>query len=168
MIPLLVILMIQLSIIKQDIRENEGFRIMPYFCPANKLTVGYGFNMDYLTEKHLNLINKSIEDINKKGMNKPEAELILDIKVKQLIEDVGCFVDLESLTEARQLVMLDMCYQMGRTRFGKFKLMLRAVADKDWERAADEIIDSEYYGEMEKLKSVRAKRNVKMMRTGEL
>ena len=28
------------------VKTNEGFRSMPYKCPAGKWTIGYGFNMD--------------------------------------------------------------------------------------------------------------------------
>ena len=49
---------------------------------------------------------------------------------------VGC--------EAADHVLVDLIYNLGTTRLSKFKNMRRAIANKDWNRAADEVVDSTY------------------------
>ena len=38
-----------------------------------------------------------------------------------------------------------MCFQLGRPRLSKFKNMIAAVEDLDWERMADEMENSNWF-----------------------
>ena len=44
-----------------------------------------------------------------------------------------------------QEVLVNMCFNLGGTRLGKFKNMLNAVEDHDWERMAVEMEDSRWF-----------------------
>ena len=51
-------------------------------------------------------------------------------------------------------------FNMGRTRLSKFKGMKRGVDNRDWNDAADEMVDSAWYRQV----TNRAERLVKRMR----
>ena len=46
------------------------------------------------------------------------------------------------LTEARQEVIVNMCFNLGMTRLLKFKKFLEAVSLDEYDRAADEMLSS--------------------------
>ena len=52
--------------------------------------------------------------------------------------------DFDMLPDSVRLIAGNMCFNLGRQRFGAFKKMLAAIEDRDWQRAADEILDSKY------------------------
>lgn len=53
--------------------------------------------------------------------------------------------DFDELPEEAQLVIANMMFNMGRPRLSKFKGMKAGVDARDWNRAADEMIDSRWY-----------------------
>lgn len=59
-----------------------------------------------------------------------------------------------------QEILVNMMFNMGRTRLGKFKNFWAAMSAEDWNRAADEMIDSRWYRQVGK----RAERLVERMR----
>ena len=64
------------------------------------------------------------------------------------------------LPEEVQLIIANMMFNMGRPRLSKFKGMKAGVDSKDWNKAADEMIDSAWYRQVPN----RAGRLVKRMR----
>jgi lysozyme len=67
-----------------------------------------------------------------------------------------------SIDEVRQRVLANMCFNMGITRLLKFRNMLGAIQLKNWDRAADEMVNSPWYTQV----GARAVRLVQAMRTG--
>jgi len=59
-----------------------------------------------------------------------------------------------------QEIVVNMMFNMGRPRLSKFKGMKRGVDSKDWNAAADEMVDSNWYRQVTK----RADRLVARMR----
>ena len=62
--------------------------------------------------------------------------------------------------DAAQQVLVNMMFNMGRTRLSKFKGMKYGVNTRDWNMAADEMVDSTWYKQVTK----RADRLVERMR----
>jgi lysozyme len=121
----------------------EGFKKKVYKCSAGKLTIGYGRNL---------------ED---KGVNQQEAEgmLVMDIF------DAMC--DLDSIFHKAAfwpdkvlLVLTDMMFNLGKTRFLGFKKMIAAIEKQDWATAADEAKDSKWFKQVGK----RGLDNVRLLR----
>jgi GH24 family phage-related lysozyme (muramidase) len=52
--------------------------------------------------------------------------------------------DFDMLPEQVRLIVANMCFNLGQKRFGGFRKMLEAIEDGDWERAADEMLDSKW------------------------
>ena len=59
-----------------------------------------------------------------------------------------------------QEILVNMMFNMGRPRLSKFKGMKRGVDARDWNAAADEMVDSKWYRQVTK----RADRLVERMR----
>ena len=55
------------------------------------------------------------------------------------------YEDFASLPEEAQQVIANMMFNMGRPRLSKFKGMKRGVDSRDWNAAADEMVDSNWY-----------------------
>jgi lysozyme len=124
---------------------HEGLRLKPYRCPAGKLTIGYGRNLESL------------------GITKPEAKYLLDNDV------LRCRFELEravpgflALSPRRQIALIDLDLNLGLPTFLEFKRMLAALSAGDFNRAADELHDSEWARQV----GARAERLARMMREG--
>ena len=68
--------------------------------------------------------------------------------------------DFDDLPEEVQLIIANMMFNMGRPRLSKFKGMKRGVDARDWNAAADEMVDSRWYKQV----TNRADRLVERMR----
>lgn len=55
------------------------------------------------------------------------------------------YPDFNDLPEEAQRVIANMMFNMGRPRLSKFKGMKSGVDARDWDRAADEMVDSRWY-----------------------
>jgi len=55
------------------------------------------------------------------------------------------YPDFDDLPEEAQRVIANMMFNMGRPRLSKFKGMKAGVDARDWNRAADEMVDSRWY-----------------------
>ena len=70
------------------------------------------------------------------------------------------YEDFDDLPEEAQQVIANMMFNMGRPRLSKFKGMKRGVDSRDWNAAADEMVDSAWYRQV----TNRADRLVKRIR----
>lgn len=70
------------------------------------------------------------------------------------------YSDFEDLPEEAQLIIANMMFNLGYPRLSKFKGMKRGVDDRDWNAAADEMVDSRWYRQV----TNRAERLVQRMR----
>ena len=84
-----------------------------------------------------------------------------DSDVQTVLSDCErLYPDFNDLPEEVQLIVANMMFNMGRPRLSKFKGMKRGVDSKDWNGAADEMVDSQWYRQVTK----RADRLVARMR----
>jgi lysozyme len=70
------------------------------------------------------------------------------------------YPDFDELPEEAQQIIANMMFNMGRPRLSKFKGMKRGVDARDWNMAADEMVDSGWYKQV----TNRADRLVNRMR----
>jgi GH24 family phage-related lysozyme (muramidase) len=84
-----------------------------------------------------------------------------DSDVQTVLSDCErLYPDFNDLPEEVQLIVANMMFNMGRPRLSKFKGMKRGVDARDWNAAADEMVDSAWYRQVTK----RADRLVARMR----
>jgi lysozyme len=70
------------------------------------------------------------------------------------------YSDFEDLPEEAQLIIANMMFNLGYPRLSKFKGMKQGVDARDWNAAADEMVDSRWYHQV----TNRAERLVQRMR----
>jgi GH24 family phage-related lysozyme (muramidase) len=70
------------------------------------------------------------------------------------------YSDFDDLPEEVQQIVANMMFNLGRPRLSKFRGMKRGVDARDWNAAADEMVDSAWYRQV----TTRADRLVARMR----
>ena len=84
-----------------------------------------------------------------------------DKDVQSVLRDCSLlYKDFDELPEEAQQIIANMMFNMGYTRLSKFKGMKRGVDARDWNKAADEMVDSRWYKQV----TNRANRLVERMR----
>lgn len=134
-----------MTLAKSLIQQNEGCKLKVYTCTAGKLTIGWGRNLE------------------QRGLTQAEADLLLENDIKACEQDLSEYSWFKNLNESRQAVVVDMRYQLGAAGFNRFRKMIAALYDHDYETAADEMLESEYALQTPN----RAYKNSEIMRTGE-
>lgn len=127
------------------IKVDEGFRGQPYTCPAGKLTIGYGRNLEAnpLTPAEGEvLMYNDIEKINTE----------LDKRLPYFAQ----------LTPARKVVLISMAFQLGLNGLLGFRKTLAYVALGSFDHASKEMLNSRWANQTPK----RARRLAEMMRRG--
>ena len=125
---------------------HEGKRNFVYKCSAGKLTVGVGRNLE-----DLGLSDGEIDFLLRNDLMRVQGELS---------RAVPCFL---KLSETRQDVLMDMCFNLGISRLLQFQKMLTALEMGEYEEAAKEMLDSRWARQV----GERATRLAKMMATDE-
>ncbi|MDX8383556.1 MAG: glycoside hydrolase family protein [Ghiorsea sp.] len=114
------------SLIEQ-LKRHEGFRGQPYKCSAGKTTIGYGRNLDA------------------NPMTEYEAEILLKHDVEQAENELyGHYPSYRLLDETRRNVLINMVFNLGISRFLKFKKMHKALLHGDFREAAYEMRNSKW------------------------
>ena len=84
-----------------------------------------------------------------------------DADVEIVLSDCSTlYPDFDDLPEEAQQIIANMMFNLGRPRLSKFVGMKRGVDVKDWNSAADEMVDSRWYRQV----GARADRLVNRMR----
>ena len=84
-----------------------------------------------------------------------------DADIEIVLSDCNTlYPDFEDLPEEAQQIIANMMFNLGRPRLSKFVGMKRGVDVKDWNSAADEMVDSRWYRQV----GARAERLVNRMR----
>ena len=82
--------------------------------------------------------------------------------IKTVLSDCNrLYEDFEDLPEEAQRVIANMMFNMGYTRLSKFSGMKRGMDARDWNAAADEMVDSRWYNQV----TNRANRLVERVRS---
>jgi lysozyme len=139
--------------------EHEGLKLSPYVCPAGKLTIGVGRNLEDnpLNEKEKRALGDYMHGITKNG-----AMLLLRNDVEKCLKDLRKFEFWSKLDIERQYALLDMCFQLGYRGLCKFENMLYWMKLKDYKTASFHCLDSSYAVQTPK----RAKRIAKLIKEG--
>ncbi|KAL3858457.1 hypothetical protein ACJMK2_013047 [Sinanodonta woodiana] len=94
-------------------------------------------------------------------VSKERIEEAFNADVKAAIDSCcKLFDDFQNLPNEVQLIILNMRFNLGHSGLEKFKKFREAVNNGDWDKAADEMVDSKWYEQVPN----RAKRLVERMR----
>ena len=126
---------------------HEGKKLKPYTDTVGKVTIGVGRNLD------------------DRGISDGECALMLSNDIDIVLRAYrNNFPKWKDFNETRQLVILDMLFNMGINRFLGFKKMIDALNAGDFAKASQEMLDSTWSKQV----GSRAVRLSNMMRTGTL
>ena len=123
-----------------ELKREEGFRASIYQCSEGVDTIGYGFNVAYLSKAELELNDGVIEP-----MSEEVATQILNRKVKKLIKAVDeVYSWIDNLPEVVKIGIYDMIYQLGIKGFGSFVNTQKYLKALDYTKAIENIKNSKW------------------------
>lgn len=123
--------------LEKQLRLDEGVRFVVYHDSKDILTVGVGHKV--LDEDNLLLGQRiTAEQIR--------AWFTQDIDVA-IAACEHMFPQWETFHETAQEVLVNMCFNLGKSGLGKFRKMCAALAQHDYVVTADEMKDSVWYAQ---------------------
>lgn len=133
--------------LKHLLISHENYKQFPYTDTTGHLTVGIGRNL------------------SDRGISTTEAFYLLDDDIlyfsSKLAHYLPFFIE---LSENRQIALIDMCFNLGVQGFLNFKNMIAALASHDYDRAANEMLNSKWAEQV----GDRATCLANIIRTGEI
>jgi lysozyme len=140
--------------LRKELELDEGCKHETYMCTQNKVTGGIGHMITEWDDEKYAEVGVEISDEQVKAWFNKDIETVLSDC--ELLYD-----DFDHLPEEAQLIIANMMFNLGRNRLGAFIGMKAGVDARDWNKAADEMIDSKWYEQVPN----RAGRLVKRMRS---
>lgn len=141
------------DLLRQELAEDEGCKYEIYLDHLGLPTFGIGHLITEDDPEYGQEVGTTVTQ------ERVQAVFSRDIAVT--LED--CFrlySGFSELPEEVQRIVANMCFNLGYPRLSKFKGMKAAVEEADWNRAADEMVDSKWYQQVPN----RARRLEKRMR----
>lgn len=133
------------DLIYQELERDEGRKERMYLDSKGIATIGIGHNL------------------RDKAISQRAIRVIFDDDLNDVLEDLDRSLSWwRNLSESRQRVIVNMCFNLGISRLLGFKQMLTAAKDGQYQTAAFEMKDSQWYLEV----GARADRLIKMMEDG--
>ena len=139
--------------LREEIAEDEGCKYEIYLDHLGLPTCGIGHLITEADEEHGKPVGTVVEQDRVQNLFALDMAVTID-------ECKVLYPDFEDLPEEVQHIVANMCFNMGRPRLSKFKMMQAAVNARDWNEAAEQMIDSKWYTQVPN----RARRLVDRMR----
>ena len=118
---------VDVALLKADLARDEGLRLKPYEDTEGILTIGVGRNL---------------EDV---GISEDEAMQMLENDLQWVFDAIKENASWLALhPEQVQRAVANMCFNLGWPRLSQFKNMWTALRVRDYERAANEALDSRW------------------------
>ena len=108
------------------VKRHEGLRLKPYLCTADKLSIGFGRNLDDM------------------GISEDEATYLLQTDIDRCYSELSVFIWFDELDQIRQEALISMLFNLGLPRFLTFKKMIARLKEKRYSEAANEMIRSRW------------------------
>ena len=124
--------------LREELEIDEGCKYEIYLDHLGYPTFGIG----HLVVEHDAEYGKEV------GTYVPENRVIkvFEQDIETVLSDCNrLYEDFEDLPEEAQRVIANMMFNMGYPRLSKFEGMKSGVDARDWNQAADEMVDSRWY-----------------------
>ena len=134
-----------IELLKEQIKRHEGEVLEIYEDSLGYLTLGVG-----------HLIREDDEDFGEPAGTPVSQEVVdryydadFDKHVDETIHVCeNNNIDFDNLPEDIQHVLVNMCFNLGANRLGKFRNMLYAVSVSNWQEMSNQMEDSRWYGQV--------------------
>lgn len=114
----------QMNKLERELIRDEGLRLKPYYDSVGKLTIGVGRNLD------------------DNGISESEALIMLRNDIANSQQELERFSWFRQLDSRRKDAILNMHFNLGLPRLLSFKKMIAALEQGEWDKAADEALNS--------------------------
>jgi len=139
--------------LREEIKYDEGSVNKIYLDHLGLATFGIGHLVTEWDEEYGWEVGTDVSE--------DRCNEVFDTDIQIVLSDCDrLYPDFNELPEEVQRIIANMMFNMGRPRLSKFKGMKRGVDARDWNAAADEMVDSKWYRQVTK----RADRLVERMR----
>ena len=140
--------------IKEDLIRHEGYVREIYLDSEQLPTFGIGHLVVETDPEYTWPIGTPVEDERILSAFQTDFE-------EAYTDACAVFLNFASLPEKVKRVCVNMAFNLGRSRLSRFKNMIGAVNEGNWKKAADEMVDSRWYGQVGR----RSEELVDMMRS---
>ena len=130
---------------RQDIERDEGVLYEIYVCPLGHLTFGVGHLIRLGDPEHGMPAGTPV--------SRARVEEAFDNDLRDVLTDLKRLFGEEQwhvFPGEVKSILINMCFNLGVTRLGKFKKALTAIKDQDYVTAAVEMRDSLWYQQVTK------------------
>ena len=127
-----------------ELIRDEGLRLKPYLDEPGKTTIGVGRN---LTDT---------------GISEQEAHYLLANDIERCLSEAQSYPWYADLNPVRQRVVLNLLFNLGKSRFDMFHHTIAAIRAKNYDIAAQQMLSSRWATQV----GARAERLARMMRMG--
>ena len=139
--------------LREELAEDEGCKFEIYLDHLGLPTCGIGHLIREQDEEYGQPVGTPVSE--------ERVRRLFNLDIIVTLEDCNrLFPDFAELPEEAQLVIANMCFNLGFPRLYKFKRFIEAINVRDWQAAADEMVDSRWHDQVPN----RAKRLVGRMR----
>ena len=151
----------------EELIKHEGLKLQVYQDTLGIDTIGIGRNLEDrgITKQELDELDiPNIDHVYEYGITEADAVYLATNDV-QIVEEelVRAHPCVDRLDSVRQLIVMDMAFNMGVPRLCKFKKMWNAIHDEDFSTAAKEMLDSRWANQVKS----RATKLANAMHNGE-
>ena len=123
--------------IQKELAADEGCKLEIYLDHLGYPTVGIG---------HLITENDELYGFEVGSeVSQEHVDELFHEDIQRTVRDCELlYSDFNELSEELQLIIANMCFQLGRPRLTGFKKMKAAVDSKDWAEASRQMLDSKW------------------------
>lgn len=145
--------------LRKDLIFDEGLKLFPYKCPADKLTIGVGRNLEdkklsnkeieHLFEARKNKYKSGdkfsflIEEFRVSGITEAEAMYLLDNDINDFNIELNSKLEwLKDKPDDVKRVLLNMAFNLGVNGLLKFKTTLHLIKEGKYKDASKQMLNS--------------------------
>lgn len=133
------------------IKSAEGCRLVAYRDSVGLWTIGYGHLLD------------QSKDWTGYTITQAQAEALLEADMRTASLGVSSLPEARGIDPVRFEALLELVFNLGSKRWSLFTHCRAAIADRDWQRAHDELLNSKWAGQVG---TVRSNRIASLLLTG--
>jgi len=138
--------------LKEEIKADEGYKNEIYLDHLSLPTLGVGHlikesDPEFGLEVGTFIDNERVDELFEQDLNTTLDECTL------------LYDDFYVLPEEAQLIIANMMFNLGRPRLSRFHKMKKAVDNRDWQEASNQMKDSKWYRQV----TLRAERLCRRM-----
>ena len=133
---------------KIDTKKYEGLRLTVYKDSKGFKTIGYGHNLQGGLDRHLEILGLDKKELlhGKLSLTKEQAEELYQLDKGHAKSEAEKLVQsFDDHPKLVQEVLVDLTFNMGAGKVGKFKQFINCINKQDYKTAASALKKSKWY-----------------------